>query len=175
MKNKNIKWILIIFMAGFIITVFFLPFQHVIAFHHQRTNELLAYIPANENAAFQLEYTHSIHRSPVIDYYEMTEDNQIRQTALEFEDTAIGMPSNSLYEGETFVQEDGKFRIENMNRLLPAINLYTSQVVVSHVFRYNQDAHALDDYIEPGTAISISVKDLTLWELLRGVKMDVRS
>ncbi|WP_227395734.1 DUF1850 domain-containing protein [Jeotgalibacillus aurantiacus] len=175
MKTKNIKWALMIIISGIILAVFFLPFQHVIAFHHQRTNELLAYIPVNENAAFQLEYTHSIHRSPVIDYYEMTEDNQIRQTALEYEDTAIGMPSNSLFEGETFVQEDGKYRIENMNRLFPEINLYTSQVVVSHVFRYNQDAHALDDYIEPGTAISISVEDFTLWEVLRGVKMNVRS
>ncbi|MBM7578264.1 DUF1850 domain-containing protein [Jeotgalibacillus terrae] len=172
MQKKKIIPLLVILIAGVFFAAVFLPTRKAITFYHQQTGELLSYIPVTNQNDFQLSYTHSIHRSEVIDYYEITKENEIRQVALEFEDTAIGMPSNALYEGEEFVEENGKYRIENMNRLFPEINLHTSQVVVSHVFHYDDHDYALHDYIDTGTFITISIKKLSLAELLRGVGMD---
>lgn len=172
MQKKKMIPILIILITGVFFAAVFLPFRQAITFHHQQSGELISYIPASDKTDFQLSYTHSIHQSEVIDFYQITQENEIRQIALEYEDLAIGMPSNAMYEGETFVEEDGKYRIENMNRVFPSINLHTSQVVVSHVIHYRDKDYALDDYIEPGTFITISIKQLTLSELLRGVGMD---
>ncbi|TFE00370.1 DUF1850 domain-containing protein [Jeotgalibacillus salarius] len=172
MQKKKIIPILVIIVAGVFFAAVFLPFKQAITFHHQETGNLISYIPMTNQNEFQLQYTHSIHKSDVIDYYEITDTNEIRQIALEYEDMAIGMPSNALYEGEEFVQEDGKYRIENMNRLFPSINLHTSQVVVSHVFHYDNSDYALHDYIETGTFITISINQLTLLDLWRGVGMD---
>ncbi|MDZ5712975.1 DUF1850 domain-containing protein [Jeotgalibacillus haloalkalitolerans] len=172
MQKKKMIPVLIIVIAGVFFAAVFLPVRQAITFHHQQSGELISYIPVSDQKDFHLSYTHSIHKSEVIDFYEITKENEIRQVALEYEDMAIGMPSNAMYEGEEFVEKDGKYRIEHMNRLFPSINLHTSQVVVSHVFHYHDKDYALDDYIEPGTFITISIKKLTLAELLRGVGMD---
>lgn len=171
--NKKILWLMMLF--GFIIIlllVLFLPYKKALTFMDLRSNEILIYLPVDEEQTFQLEYIHSIHRSTVIDTYRITTDNRIQQTTLQYEDMAIGMPSNALYEGEKFVEKDGKYFIENMNRVFPSINLGTSQVVVSHKINTLDKQYKLDAFIEPGSLIEIEVQDVTLLQMMRGVNMD---
>ncbi|PPA72299.1 DUF1850 domain-containing protein [Jeotgalibacillus proteolyticus] len=167
------KWIwisaILVFLSVFFI---FLPVKKSLTFQDFHSQEVLAYLPVGEDQIFQLEYTHSIHRSTVIDTYIILSGNRIQQTSLQFEDMAIGMPSNALLKGERFVEKDGKYFIMDMNRVFPSINLSTSQVVISHKINTHGKQYELHKFIEPGTLIKIEVKHLTLLRLLKGVNMN---
>lgn len=152
--------------------IIFLPVKKALIFSELRSNNLLSYLPLDEEEVFQLEYIHSIHRSAVVDTYKVLPDNRIQQTTLQYEDMAIGMPSDALFEGEKFVEKDGKYFIENMSRIFSSINLGTSQVVVSHKIILSDQVYKLDDYIQPGSLIRFEVKELTMLQQMRGVNMN---
>ncbi|TDL35290.1 DUF1850 domain-containing protein [Jeotgalibacillus sp. S-D1] len=172
-SNKKIIWLMTLSALIIIsVIIIFLPVKKALVFSDLRSNNLLSYLSVEKEQVFQLEYIHSIHRSAVVDTYKVLPDNRIQQTALQYEDMAIGMPSNALFKGEKFVEKDGKYFIENMNRIFPSINLGTSQVVVSHKIILSNQVYKLDDYIQPGSLVKFEVKNLTLLQLMRGVKMN---
>ncbi|MDG5473024.1 DUF1850 domain-containing protein [Jeotgalibacillus sp. ET6] len=171
-KQKIIWRILCLALILFLLIAIAFPAKKAITFQDLRSEEILAYLPVQDHQAFQLEYTHSIHKSTVIDTYFVLPDDQIQQTELQFEDTAIGMPSNAMYEGEIFSEKDGYYLIENMNRIFPSITLRTSQVVISHKINTNGKSYEMHEFIKPGSLIKIEIKNLTLYQLLRGVNMN---
>ena len=164
-------WTVICCIVALLLFVF-IPIKKTLTFQDLYSGEILTYVPIEEGQTFQLEYTHSIHRSTVIDTYKIISDNRIQQTTLQYEDLAIGMPSDALFEEETFVEKDGKYFIENMNRVFPSINLSTSQVVVSHKLNVRNNQYELHEYITPGSFITIEVRKLTIFQLVKGVNMN---
>ncbi|MGD7045316.1 DUF1850 domain-containing protein [Jeotgalibacillus proteolyticus] len=171
--KQKIKWLIIcLALILFLLIAIVFPVRKTLTFKDLRSEEVLAYLPVEDHQTFQLEYTHSIHKSTVIDTYIVLPDDQIQQTELQFEDMAIGMPSNAMYEGEIFTEKDGFYVIENMNRIFPSINLRTSQVVISHKINTNGNSYEMHEYIKPGSLIKVEIKNLSLYQLLRGVKMN---
>ncbi|KIL47444.1 DUF1850 domain-containing protein [Jeotgalibacillus campisalis] len=171
-KQKILWLIFCLALILFLLIAIFIPVKKALTFQDLRSREILAYLPIKEDQTFQLEYTHSIHQSTVIDTYTVLPDHQIQQTELQYEDMAIGMPSNAMFDGEIFVEKDGKYFIKNMNRVFPSINLRTSQVVISHKIKTEGSTYKMHDFIAPGSLINLEVKDLTMFQLLRGVKMN---
>jgi len=172
MKKTIIKTIIIILipLILFIIALlFYYPSFKVIAFSYEDSEQLLAYLPLKEEKTFQLKYTHSIHLSDVIETYEATSKN-IKLTTLEYEDFAVGMPSNA--EGdEIFKVTNGKYQITNMKRIFPYIDLRIGQVRANHQLIYLNKTYTLSDYIKPGTWVRISLKRISLWQQLKGVNL----
>lgn len=145
--------------------LFFFPYKQVIAFTYQNQDRLLAYLPLRKEKTFQIQYTHSIHLTEVVESYRLTND-QIIQTELAYEDFAVGMPSNA--EGaEVFEEKDGTYYIKNMNRAFPFIDLRTGQVRANHQLIYENRTYTLSKSIEPGTWVRISERKLTLWQQWR--------
>ncbi|WP_153125005.1 DUF1850 domain-containing protein [Peribacillus tepidiphilus] len=148
----------------------FIPFQKSVVFYYENTDTLLAYLPLEKNHTFQIKYTHSIHLSDVVETYEATNKGEIRQTELEFEDFAIGMPANAG-QGEKFVKEDGKYYIKNMNRVFPYIDLKVGQVRANHRLIVNGQEYEMKSFVKPGTWVRIDIEKLSFWKRMKGVNI----
>jgi len=165
------KWfILFILMLAFSASVLFIPIRKALVFQYENTNKILAFIPISGNQYFKIKFTHSIHLTDVFESYVITPGNQIKQYELEYEDTAIGMPSNSS-EGEKFIMKDGKYYITNMNRIFQSFDLRIGQVRANHTVIFDGAEYPLANYIEPGTRVRIEVKKINLLQELEGVNI----
>ncbi len=158
---------LIIFLAIISINI---PFKKALVFLQPENNDILCYVPISAGDRFKIKYTHSIHLSDVIESYEITKDDHIRQYELEYEDFAIGMPSEAA-SGEKFVIEDGKYFIKNMDREFSQFDLRLGQVRANHTLVYGDLWYPLSKAIEPGTRVRIKVEKISLLKQLEGVNI----
>ncbi|MDQ0162522.1 DUF1850 domain-containing protein [Bacillus alveayuensis] len=157
-------------LLSIIAFVLFFPFKQVIAFYYEDTNQLLAYLPIQEEKTFQIEYTHSIHLTDVVETYQRLQ-NELVLTELEYENFAIGMPANA--EGnESFVKKDGKYYILNMNRRFSFIDLRIGQVRANHKVIVDGKKYKLANFIKAGTWVRIKPTKLNIWQQLKGVDID---
>ncbi|MEM5016797.1 DUF1850 domain-containing protein [Metabacillus indicus] len=166
------KRVLISILVSIIVLIFIslFPFFKAVVFQYEDTGRLLAYLMMEDEDHFQMKYTHSIHLTDVIETYKVSE-GEIRQTELSYETFAVGMPSGP--EGnETFERKDGKYILSNMDRRFPFIDLATGQVVANHRVIMNGKEYELNDYIRPGTWVRISCSKMSLFQLLKGVKIN---
>ncbi|BCB03080.1 DUF1850 domain-containing protein [Bacillus sp. KH172YL63] len=122
-----------------------------------------------DNHSFSVRYTHSIHLSEVEEYYRQTVGNDIQQTALLYEDTAIGMPSDAAGNEKFEVTEEGKYLISNMTNEFPYIDIRIGQVVANHRLVVDRHAYPLADYFDKGSVVRLQVKNQSLYEQWKGV------
>lgn len=151
----------------------FIPYKWSFVFFEQRTTHPAAYLPLENEKTFQIRYTHSIHLSDVIESYLVTENHEIQISSLEYEDTAIGMPSGAG-EGEKFVEKDGKYYITNMSQVFPSFNLLVGDVDRDLAVQYIGIEHDLKKYLTRGETYTFKVARLSLADQLRGVRISER-
>jgi len=66
-----------VFIIGFLLLIatiaflLFFPFTETIAFYQEDREELLAFLPIQDDNSFQIQYTHSIHLTDVVETYEL--------------------------------------------------------------------------------------------------------
>ncbi|WP_080847042.1 DUF1850 domain-containing protein [Cytobacillus gottheilii] len=170
-KKPGIWSILLVFLIiTSIVVILIIPTRQALVFEYQNTGDVLAFLPLSEQSTFKMKYTHSIHLSDVIESYRFTEENEIKQYELMYEDFAIGMPENAA-KGEVFEQKDGKYYIKNMNRVFPYFDLRVGKVRANHTIIFNNKEYPLAHYVEPGTWIRIKADKLNLLQQLKGVNM----
>lgn len=158
---------LIIFLGMITMNI---PYKQALVFLQPERNDILCYVPIEAGETFKIKYKHSIHLSDVIESYEITELNEIRQYELEYEDFAIGMPSE-VAEGESFVIKNGKYFIKNMNREFEKFDLRVGQVRANHTLIFEDVTYPLSRAIEPGTRVRIQVKKISLFKQMEGVNI----
>lgn len=172
MKKKHMQRItflaLLLFLCMTIIA--FIPIKQALVFEYKNTGKVLAYIPFSKEQTFKIKYTHSIHLSDVVESYVKTDDGQIKQYELMFEDFAIGMPSEAA-EGEVFEEKDGKYYIKDMNRIFPYFDLRIGRVKANHTVVFQDMEYPLSNFIDKGTLVRIKVDNLNLLQLLKGVNI----
>ncbi|MDQ0230675.1 DUF1850 domain-containing protein [Metabacillus malikii] len=145
------------------------PYKEVIAFTFEDKQQLLTYLPLDDEETFQITYTHSIHRSDVYETFEVN-GNKLKLIEISYEDFAVGMPANAEGE-ETFEVINGRYYIRNMNQVFPFIDLRIGQVRANHSINYQGNKFQLSNVIEPGTWVRFSVKKLSFWQLMKGVNL----
>lgn len=111
-----------------------IPYKQALVFLTPENNDILCYVPINTGEAFKIKYKHSIHLSDVIESYNVTESHKIKQYELEYEDFAIGMPSE-IADGEKFEMKDGKYYITNMSREFSHFDMRLGQVRANQIGR----------------------------------------
>lgn len=173
-KVKIILCLLIVFLLiGFIIL---LPLRTALVFYHKNTNDIQAFLPIKRGDTFQIIFTHSIHLTDVVEKYVIQNDLSIKQYEIIYEEFGIGMPHNAEAE-ETFVYEDGKYHVKNLNNIFPYMKIRNGKTVSKHrlVWQRQSDEKpsmvTFNKYFEPGDWYTVKVDRLTLWEYWKGVKI----
>lgn len=169
-QDKNKFFVLLIPIILFAIISFFFPYKKALIFLQPEKDDILCYVPIAAGDTFKIQFKHSIHLSDVIESYEVTEKDEIRQYELEYEDFAIGMPSEAG-EGETFEMKGGKYFIKNMNRKFESFDLRIGKVRANHRLVYGNVSYPLSRAIEPGTKVRVQVKKISLIQQLEGVNI----
>jgi hypothetical protein len=167
-KRKKVCISLLLIVIITIITMF-IPYKQSLVFLETEQNVIFCYIPVAPGDRFKIKYLHSIHLSDVIESYEITKQG-IRQYELEYEDFAIGMPSEAA-EGESFVNKNGKYYIKNMKRDFPYFDLRVGKVRANHTLIYKNTSFPLAQAIEPGTRVRVQVSKINMIQQLRGVNI----
>ncbi|RIW34058.1 DUF1850 domain-containing protein [Bacillus salacetis] len=159
-----------IIAAGIMCLLPFVPFKQCVVLESLKHESKDVLIPLRGmEDEFSILYTHSIHLSDVLEVYEADADFNIVQTTLIYEDTAIGMPGDAAGEEVFSRTQDGKYKISNMNRVFPYVDISIGQVAANHRFIYNEKVYPLADYFEKGTLIRMSVQNQSLFQFWKGV------
>ncbi|WP_456272548.1 DUF1850 domain-containing protein [Bacillus sp. AK031] len=168
------KWTAAAASAGILLIFLFVPFKPYIVLESLKGENKTVLAPLNggKDSKFSILYTHSIHLSDVLETYEATEKMQISQTSLVYEDTAIGMPGDATGDEVFERTEDGKYKISNMNRVFPHIDISVGQVVANHRLINNGHEYRLADYFKKGALIRMSVQKQSLIQIWEGVILD---
>ncbi|CEG22284.1 hypothetical protein BN1080_01208 [Planococcus massiliensis] len=172
MPTKTNQWILLSVLALILIlsALVFIPMEKNLVFIDNREAALSAFIKV-EGDAFQINYTHSIHLSDVLESYELSPDDNLRMVELEYEDFNIGMPSNAG-EGETFVEKDGKYLITNMNKEVSDFRLFVGDIDADLFLLANGQEYDLKKTLDRGKSYTVKVQRLSLFEQLEGVNLN---
>lgn len=170
--GENMRKIVVIslFIVGLCLVIY-IPYQQSFVIEAGETDKVLAYFRIKpDHDVFQIEYTHSIHRTDVKETYQILPNGTIRLIELMYEDTAIGMPSNAE-DGEVFEMVNGKYFIRNMKRDFQVIDMRIAQVVGEHkLFVRNQEI-LFTHLVEPGSLVTLRTRRLSLWQQWGGVNI----
>lgn len=169
---KKSTFIITLCSVLFVLSVIFafIPLRQALVIEPRDPTLRLTYIPMKEEAYFKIKYTHSIHLTDVVESYKILPDWKIQQYELMYEDFSIGMPSDSE-DGETFVQENGKYYIKNMKRIFPSFYIRIGQVRANHRLIYHKREYPLAKIIKPGASVKIEVRKLSFVQQLKGVNI----
>lgn len=151
----------------------FIPFKNALIFYKENTKQLAAYLPLETGDTFQLIWKHSIHLTDVVEKYKVLDNDDIQQYEIVYEHFGIGMPSNAQ-EGETFVYENGKYHIKDMDNVFPLIKLRNGKTVSENRLVWGDEDQyiiPLNKYFKPGDWFTLKIKRLTFWEYLKGVEI----
>jgi hypothetical protein len=84
---------------------------------------------------FILKYTHSVALTPVWEVFIINKDYQIVLIETDFLDHGAGLPYTT-FENEIFVEEEGRFKIKNMHRVIPTPIYYRIGAVRENIFYF---------------------------------------
>lgn len=168
--KKKRAFLYLVGLLLFFVILTSVPLGKNVVFISNYNNRVAAYVPLAE-ASFQIKYTHTIHRSDVLESYKVLKDGSLMVTELEYEDFSIGMPANAE-KGELFTEKDGKYRITNMARKLADFRLFIGDVDAELTFLTGNEEFNLKKVLERGESYTVKVERLSIIQQLEGVKLD---
>lgn len=178
MQRKKSVILLVLLFIGIVGVGVNYPIQTALVFHDGESGELTAFLPLSEKDSFSITFTHSIHLTDVVERYRVTDDLQIEQYEIIYEEFGIGMPNNAG-EDEEFIYEDGKYHIRNMKHRFESLNIRNGEVVSNHRLGWGDGSNQccevpFNDYFEPGDWYKVKVDWITLLDYWGGEKIHER-
>lgn len=178
MKAANkigFKVIIALLIVCILLFLCIIPTQKGLVFYKENTEHIAAYLPVSAGQTFQITFTHSIHLTDVVEKYKITDEDQIEQFEIVYEEFGIGMPSNAD-EGESFVYEDGKYHIKNLENVFPSMNIRNGKTVSEHRLDWkdkkgNKHQVLFNDYFGQGAWFKVEVTKLSLFQTWKEVKI----
>ncbi|SDM58117.1 protein of unknown function [Psychrobacillus sp. OK028] len=149
---------------------FFLPFKQAFVFTETRSDDpKFYYLKVEDEREFQVRYTHSIHKSDVIESYRITKDVKIQLVSMAYEDLAIGMPGYAE-EGQTFEVKDGMYKLSYDDKVIDSFTILVANIEMDLIFQYKQRDYDLKKLLERSKAYEFKVKNISLYDQWKGVK-----
>lgn len=156
--------------------ILFTPIRSSLIFYEENTSHIQAFLPIRKGDTFQIIFKHSIHLTDVIEKYTIMDNLHIKQYEIVYEHFGIGMPSNAN-EGETFVHEDGKYHIKDLDNIFASMNIRNGKTVSENRLVWgppeDEERHIVwfNKYFKPGAWFTVKFDKLTLWQYLTGVRI----
>jgi len=169
------SFFVIIAIILFSLIILFLPMKTSLTFYYKNSNQIEAILPLQAGDTFEIIFTHSIHLTDVIERYVIQDDLTIRQDEIVYEEFGIGMPANAE-EDETFVYEDGKYKIKDLNNVFSEMKIRNGKTVSEHRLLWEETDNKtkmvrMNEYFNPGDWFTVKMERLTMWQYWREVKI----
>ncbi len=115
---------------------------------------------------FILKYTHSVALTPVWEIFIINKDYQIVLIETDFLDHGAGLPYTT-FENEIFVEEEGRFKIKNMHRIIPTPFYYRIGAIRENIFYFKDKEINLSSLVGDGL-LTLKIYKNNLFSYLTG-------
>jgi hypothetical protein len=135
-KKKNIFIVsgLVLIIIVIIVILFFIS-VYTLELKTFEENKLIFKQKIQPGNKFTLKYTHSVALTPVWEIFIIDKDYQIVLIETDFLDHGAGLPYTT-FENEIFVEEEGRFKIKNMHRIIPTPIYYRIGAIRKNIFYF---------------------------------------
>ncbi|SHH04999.1 hypothetical protein SAMN02745221_01560 [Thermosyntropha lipolytica DSM 11003] len=164
---KNIRWQNIGIKAGLFISfiviaiILFYPVPTLVL-TAERGDEVLLF-PLLKEKSFTYEYLHSVQKTPVQEHFVPAPGNVILLTSTTYQSLGVGLPFMEE-EGE-FIEENGVFRIENLNRKYEKIT-WGFMPIARQALIYKDKKYRFENYCHPGELLTLKIEKKSLAAIL---------
>ncbi len=134
LKNKYVTPVGLLIAIIIIIVLFIIPI-YTLELKSFSDGELHFMQKVQPGDKFILKYTHSVALTPVWEIFIINKDYQIVLIETNFLDHGAGLPYTT-FENEIFVEEEGRFKIKNMYRIMPNPIYYRIGAVRENIFYF---------------------------------------
>ena len=134
LKKKYVALFGLLIIIIFIVILFFIP-VYTLELRPFPDGELIFKQKVKPGDKFILKYTHSVALTPVWEIFVINKDYQIVLIETDFLDHGAGLPYTT-FENEIFMEEEGRFKIKNMHRILPTPIYYRIGAVSENIFYF---------------------------------------
>ena len=134
LKKKYIALFGLSIVIIIIIVLFFIPI-YTLDLRPFSDGEIIFKQKVQPGDKFTLKYTHSVALTPVWEIFIIDKDYQIILIETDFLDHGAGLPY-SAFDQEIFVEEEGRFKIKNMHRVIPTPIYYRIGAVSENIFYF---------------------------------------
>jgi len=152
---KKIIAIILLFIS---LGMFLMPIRVLLASNYQ-TGEYLKIWPVKKGQEFDIEYTHSVQLTPVIEIYFVDRIDNIVLKESYFHSYGAGLPSTTPYEFE--ITEKG-FRIYEINLIMEDLVYRTGAVRANHKINIGNEAYLFLDFSKPREGVKFTVENISL-------------
>ncbi len=146
----------------FSVTIFLLPIRVLLASDHKSGQYLKSWSITN-GSKFDIEYTHSVQLTPVIEIYSVGKEDKFLLEESYFYSYGAGLPSTTPYDFE--ITQEG-FRIYNINETMDNIIYRTGAVRAQHKIKIGKKIYSFLDFSNPGTGVKFTVQRISLLQYL---------
>ena len=134
LKNKYIVPVGLFIAIIIIIMLFFIP-VYTLELRTFSDGELYFIQKVQYGDEFILKYTHSVALTAVWEIFIIDKDYQIVLIETDFLDHGAGLPYTT-FGNEIFVEEEGRFKIKNMHRIMSDLIYYRIGAVRENIFYF---------------------------------------
>lgn len=134
LKTKYTALVGLLIAIIIIIILFFIP-VYTLELRTFSDGEIVFSQKVQSGNKFILKYTHSVALTPVWEIFIINKDYQIVLIETDFLDHGAGLPYTS-FENEIFVEEEGRFKIKNMHRIIPTPIYYRIGAIRENIFSF---------------------------------------
>ena len=120
--------------------------------------------PVHPDDSFNIRFIHSVHKTPVEEYFGITDEETMMLYKVVYETYGVGTPS-VLREHEQFRLDNGKLIIENIQQRFTIIHQRIGQIVANHQLIMNGRSIPFDSWSRPGSVVSLQITRIPLWTL----------
>lgn len=134
LKNKYVAAFLLFIVINIIIILFFIPL-YALELRSFSDGEIIFRQKIQSGDKFTLKYTHSVALTPVWEIFNLDKDYQIILIETDFLDHGAGLPY-ATFDDEIFVEEEDRFKIKNMHRIVSTPIYYRVGAIRENIFYF---------------------------------------
>ena len=124
-----------LFVVIIIIMILFLIPVYTLELRSFSDGEIVFSQKVQSGDKFILKYTHSVALTPVWEIFIIDKEYQVVLIETDFLDHGAGLPYTT-FGNEIFVEEEGRFKIKNMHRIMPNPIYYRIGAVRENIFYF---------------------------------------
>ncbi|NLM04835.1 MAG: DUF1850 domain-containing protein [Clostridiales bacterium] len=156
------KTLVILILLVLLVMISQIPIKVLLAVDY-KTGEYLKSWPIKTDDRFEIEYTHSVQLTPVIEIYIIDKENNIILEESYFYSYGAGLPSTTPYDFEI---TDKGFRIYNINQIMDELVYRTGAERAEHRIKIYKNIYPFLDFSKPRTGVKFTVKRFSILSYL---------
>ncbi len=156
---------LLVFTVSAILLALNLPLVRALSISNRKNHSERIYSIKAVKEGFSVNYTHSVNKGRVHDYYRILKSGQLELYKTLFLSYGAGIPEPYETQGADFLVTEDGYIIENLNRRLPQLVMAVG-VIAEHSVTVGETEFFLKDFFKPQTSLIFEMKRLSLLQII---------